>query len=259
MVQKIKRKKPKDEIEQAPEQTPEEIAAAEEAELAAQAQDEFQAKGIEYANWMQENQGLVLGGIAAVLAVGVGLGFWTSASSSGSEEATTAYLAATKEDTGGMQFAFAAPDVGAHEEALNAAANKFGDTSTGKVIHLHAGHAALAAGKGAEALGHFDAYLAKAGEGDALKNAGQVGRGFALLATGKADDALAAFESVIAGSDKLEADTALWQAARLHHQKGNNDKARSYADRIVADFADSPLQLDAKDLLKKLGAPADKA
>src|SRR5690349_8105344 len=79
MAKKIKREK----VQTEDEKKAEEAKAAEEAaKAAAGIQDEFQARGFELVEWIQEKQALVLGFIALVLAGGLAYGIYTVVSSS---------------------------------------------------------------------------------------------------------------------------------------------------------------------------------
>src|SRR4051812_8939593 len=95
MAKKIKVRTDKDDevvdAEQTADQATQSASALAEAEAAAGVQDEFQAKGFEFVEWIHDHQPVVLGAIGAIVLGGVVLGITSVVGGSRNESASAAY------------------------------------------------------------------------------------------------------------------------------------------------------------------------
>lgn len=272
MAKKIKREKVLTEEEQKAEETK---AAEEAAKAAAGIQDEFQARGFELVEWMQQKQGLVLGFIGLIVAAGIGFGVYTYAQNNANEAASTAlskaldvYEAPLVDDAGTSDVSGAdkTPRYKTAEERTKAARDLFEKTvaahkGTGAaaVAQLYVGHASLKLGEHDKAVAGYQGFLEQTPKSDPLRFAGYSGLAAALDAKGDRKGAIAKLEDMIALPEKIDEDAALLELARLQIAEGNTDAARKSLERIAKDFPDSTLKSRADEMIATLpasGAPA---
>lgn len=270
MAKKIKREKVLTEEEQKAEEAK---ATEEAAKAAAGIQDEFQARGFELVEWMQEKQGLVLGVIGLIVAAGIGFGVYTYTQHNANEAASTALAAALDvyeaplvDDTGTSdpsdktpKYKTADERAKAARELFKTAADKHKGTGAAAVAQLYIGHASLKLGDYDAAIAGYQAFLDRAPKSDPLRFAGYAGLAAALDAKGDRKAAIAKLEDLIALPEKIDEDAALLELGRLHIAEGNTDAARKALERIAKDFPESSLKSRADELIATLpssGAPA---
>jgi tetratricopeptide (TPR) repeat protein len=239
-----------------------------EAEAAAAIQDDFQARGFELVDWVQDNQATVMGFLAAVVLAGLGYGVYTVVDKSNNTAATAAFASALEiwetpvsadppadPPAEGKKKPYATA-----EEKFKAARTAFeGVTSQHKgrggaiFSQLYVGHAALELGDPQGAVAAYQAFLDAAAKDDPLRFAGYNGLAAAKEATGDVKGAIAALEDLVSLADKADEDAALLGLGRLYQKDGDLDKARARLEKLIADHAESSLKARADELLASLG------
>lgn len=269
MAKKIKppRDKEAEKLAEEAEKAAEESQKAAEAEKAAEAvQDEFQARGFELVEWVQDNRPVVLGFIGVVLAVGVGIGAYQVVQKNQDTAASAAFAQAQKlweapigEDPDATDDVPAFKDVSERSKAARTAFDKVAadhkGTGAGAFAHLSSGHASLKVGDLDAAAASYNAYLAATKPTDALRFAGYAGLASALDGKGDTKGAIKALEDQVALADKTDEDAALLALGSLYVKDGNTDKARSSLEKLLADFPESSLKSRADEQLAALGGP----
>jgi TolA-binding protein len=265
MAKKIKREKVVTEEEKKAEEQKE----AEEAQRAAAGiQDEFQARGFELVEWMQEKQGLVLAAIGAVLVAGLGFGIYTAMQGSRNTTASASLATAIKSweapvgdatadaDPSGLKFKDATERATEAKKLFEKTAADHGSTGAGALAHLYAGHAALRLSDYDGAAKAYQAFLDGGSKDDALRFAGYAGLAHAQEAKGDTSGAIASLEALVNLPDTTEEDAALLALGRLHKAAGNADAAKKSLERIGKDFPESSLKSKADELLSSMGVVA---
>ena len=266
MAKKIKREKvlTEEETKVADEKATEEATRA-----AAGIQDEFQARGFELVEWMQEKQGLVLGVIGVIVLAGLGFGVYTVVNTSRNQDASVdlakaleAYEAPITEEApkDGPSFKDSAERARASRDLFQKTASAHKGTGPATIAHLYIGHASMKLGEYDVAVGAYQSFLDGTSKNDPLRFAGLSGVASALDAKGDRKGAIAKLEELVGLPDKIDEDAALLELGRLHQAEGNLDAARAALERIGKDFPESSLKSRAEENLATLGAaPAPSA
>jgi tetratricopeptide (TPR) repeat protein len=223
-------------------------------------QDEFQAKGFELVEWMQDNSQIVLGLIAAVIVSGA---LYAGVSLVGSGEdlaASEAYVKALRVYEGNDGASDAPADAPADEKSRSEEARKLFET----VVKDHSGsdvatYAQLYVAKTSMKLGDFDraaeayrTYLDALSKNDEMRFAGLDGMAAALEAKGEGDKAASALEEWLTLRDPVAVDVALFRLAQIYAAQGNADKAKANLERLSTDYPKSALKSDAEDMMARL-------
>ena len=260
MAKKIKhRPQTREEREQA-----KRAKADEKARQAAGIQDEFQAKGFELADWAQSHQGLVLGALGAVVLAGLIIAGvqWSTATRSADasamlSEALTTYRAplgdapaiVTGQSDDGPSFKDKKDRAEKARSQFQAVVDAHGGTGAGDIARLYVGHTSLTLEDWDGAIAAYQSFLDHTAGDDPLRFAALDGMVTALRAKGDDAAAIARLEELIALPGKVSEDVALVSVAKLYLAAGNRDKAKAAAERVVNDFADSPLKAAAEEVL----------
>jgi tetratricopeptide (TPR) repeat protein len=268
MAKKIKQKKELSAEEKEAEKTKE---AEEAARAAAGIQDEFQARGFELVEWIQEKQAWVLGFIAVVVLGGLAYGVYTVVSASRNSSASAELSKALEsydasvgnepasKDSDEPHYKDATERAKASRELFLKAADGHRGTGAGAVAHLYAGHASLKLADYDGAIAQYQAFLDGVSKDDPLRFAGLSGLATALEAKNDRKGAIAKLEELTGLPDKIDQDAALLELGRLYQEEGNAQAARAALERLTKDFPESSLKSKADDLLGTLGgAPAEK-
>lgn len=241
--------------------------ADEAAKAAAGIQDEFQAKGFELVEWMQERQSLILGLIGLVVAGGLGYGVYTVMERSRNTDASAALAGAL--DVVNAEITEAAPSgdeptfktveerAKVAKERLQAVKSEHGGTGAAAIADLYLGHVALSQVDHDGAAQAYQAFLAETSASDPLRFAGLAGLAAALDGKGDRKGAIARLDELVNLADTIDEDAALLELGRLHQLEGNTEAARAALTRIGKDFPESSLKSRAEQRLATLGpAPA---
>lgn len=274
MAKKIKREKvlTEEETKVAAEQATEEASRA-----AAGIQDEFQARGFELVEWMQQKQGVVLGLIGVIVAAGLAFGVYTYASTGRNQDASVDLAKALEAyeapiDAGdasdaaadaaekpkaedGPRFKDGAERARASRELFQKTAAEHKGTGPATIAQLYVGHASMKLGEYDLAGTAYQSFLEGTPKSDPLRFAGLSGLASALDAKGDRKGAIAKLEELVGLPDKIDEDAALLELGRLHQADGNVAAARAALERIGKDFPESSLKSRAEEMLATLGAP----
>ena len=257
------------------EPTPEEKLAEEQkkaedaAKAAAGIQDEFQAKGFELVEWIQERQSLVLALIGLILASGLGYGLYTVVQRSRNTSASVALAGAL--DVVNADITDAAPtgDVPTFKtteerakvskERLEVVKSEHSGTGAAAIAQLYLGHIALSQGDHAAAAQAYQGFLEDTSASDPLRFAGLSGLAMALDGKGDRKGAIARLDELVNLPDQIDEDAALLELGRLYALEGNPTAARAALERLGKDFPESSLKSRAEQRLAALGpAPLEK-
>ena len=269
MVKKIKRVTELSEEEQ---KAADEKATGDAAKAAAGIQDEFQAKGFELVEWVQEREGLVLGLIGAVIVGGLAFGVSRTYSTSQDQEASRALeqafvileapvgekaadAAEAKTNPSEKRYKDEAERLAAAKAAFQSAADAHKGRGAALIASLYQGHMALKAQDYDAAAAAYAAFLDAADKEDPLRFAGLSGWAAALEAKGDRKGAIAKWEELVNLPERLEEDAALFSLGRLYEEEGDHSRARASYERIKNDFSESPLKTKAEEALAKMPPP----
>lgn len=223
-------------------------------------QDEFQAKGFELVEWMQENSQVVLGLIAAVIVSGALYAGVALVDSGEDLAASEAYVKALRVYEGNDGTGDATSEAPADEKSRSEEARKLFET----VAKEHSGsdvatYAQLYVAKISMKLGDFDraveayrTYLDAVSKNDEMRFAGLDGMAAALEAKGEGDKAASALEEWVTLRDPVAVDVALFRLAQVYAAQGNADKAKANLERLSTDYPKSALKSDAEDMMARL-------
>lgn len=223
-------------------------------------QDEFQAKGFELVEWMQENSQIVLGLIGAVILSGAIFGGYALLASGTDLAASEAYVKALRVYEGGDAEDSAGAEKFADDKARSEEARKLFEV----VVKEHSGSevanfAQLYVAKSSMQLGDYDravqayrAYLDTLSKNDAMRFAGLDGMAAALEAKGESEKAATALEEWLTLRDPVAVDVALFRLAQIYSGQGDKDKAKARLERLTKDYPKSALKSDAEDMMSRL-------
>ncbi|OGQ23807.1 MAG: hypothetical protein A2138_22675 [Deltaproteobacteria bacterium RBG_16_71_12] len=237
--------------------------AAEAAKAAAGIQDEFQAKGFELVEWVQERQSLILALIGLIIAGGLGYGVYTvversrnttaSAALAGALEVVNAEITDTPPSGGDPSFKTVEERAKVAKERLLAVKGEHGGTGAAAIAQLYLGHVALSQGDHDGAAQAYQAFLGEVSASDPLRFAGLAGLAAALDGKGDSKGAIARLDELVNLPDTIDEDAALLELGRLHQLEGNIEAARAALERIGKDFPESSLKSRAEQRLAALG------
>jgi outer membrane protein OmpA-like peptidoglycan-associated protein/predicted negative regulator of RcsB-dependent stress response len=241
-----------------------EAKVAEEAAIATAAQDEFQVKGFELVEWVQDNRSLVLGSIAAVLIGCIALGGWFAWSKSSAQAASSAFATAYKNyeapisDTatvGQLSFKTAKERATASAAAFQRVVDDAPRTGAGRLAMLYAGHSQRAGESWDAAVGSYRRFLDSTASDDPLRFAAYLGLSSSEEGKGNVPGAIAALEEFIATNTLIGRDQALLDLGRLYKKSGDKAKAKASLQRIIDAVPESPLKEEAMKMLAAIDAP----
>lgn len=244
-----------------------EVLAAEEAATAAAVQDEFQAKGFELVEWVQDHRGLVMGVIGAIVVGGLGLGIYSVASRGSDSAASADWASALKiwdapvgedPDPADNVAAYATEEekIKAARTAFEGVVSKHKGTGGADMANLYVGHAAMKQKDFDGAIAAYSAFLDGLSKDDSLRFAGLNGLAAAKEEKGDIKGAIADLEALVALKDQTDEDGALLNLGRLYKKDGDDAKARQRLDSLLADYPDTQLKTRADEILTTLsGTP----
>ena len=229
---------------------------------AAGLQDEFQAKGFELVDWMQEHAKLVMASIGVVVVSGIIVASVTFAGTKANLEASSSFenalaildkeidtdAEASKTDS----YATPADRDAAALAALEKTAGDHSGSNVALLATLRAAQLASTTGDAKKALSLYQGLEGKTRDQDALRPLVLSGLAFALEANGDAKTAASTFERLVGLPGDVQKDLGLWQSARLLAQLGQSDAARQNAEKLVNQYPTSSLKKDAEGLLESL-------
>jgi tetratricopeptide (TPR) repeat protein len=239
--------------------------AAEEAAAAEAVQDEFQAKGFELVEWVQENRSIVLGALGAVVVAGLGFGIYSVASRGNDAEASAQWTKALEiydapvgpdPDPADSKPAYATDDekAKAARTAFEGVVSQHKGTGAAAIANLYVGHSALKLKDFDGAVAAYEAYLQGAKPGDDLRFAAFDGIAAAKEEKGDVKGAIEALEKLVELGSTTDEDGALLNLARLYKKDGNDAKARERLDQLLKTYPDTALKARADEISATLTA-----
>lgn len=230
-------------------------------------QNEFVSTVASATSWYRDNQGTVVGGLIAIIAVVVLSSgyFWfqhRNEESAGAllGVAMTIYQAPVVPPSsvpGATQAPGSYPSEKArYEAALKAfqeVADKYPSSTAGLAARYHSGETLLSLGKPTEAQQAYQAVMDKGGS-TIYGTMSKLGLANVMLASGQNDQAVKTFEEVAAQRDGVvPVDGVLMQLAAAYQKMGKNAEARTTYKRVVDEFPDSPYVQNARTQMTLLG------
>lgn len=210
--------------------------------------DAFVARANEYAGVIEKNLRLVVGGVVALLAVGIVYSF---VSSQGTRTASAETAKLTKalqvyEDAVDPQKT-ATSSTGAVPAKLTEALGELDKLGQGKgpvgtLAKLYAADAARRARDPGKAEALFRGFIAESRDTDALRFAAHEGLGYVLEDQGKLDEANAEFVKLGEVQGRAFADLSLKHQARIAEAKGDKDAAKKFYRELLDKHAESKLR-----------------
>lgn len=241
-------------------------AAEQRAREAAGIQDEFQAKGFELVEWVQDNRGIILGTIGVVLVVGMALGIATLVRSSQDEAASADYAAAMNawqgevgpelpglSDPSKPRFETAREKAERSRELFTKVIDEHAGTGAAAFSALYAGHASMDLGDFDAAIRHYSSYIDAHPKKDPLLFSAVAGRAAAYESKGETDKAIADQRLLLELPVSPAKDSALLSLARLMLEKGDKAQAKEYLDQLEQRFPESAVLPNAEPLRARLG------
>jgi tetratricopeptide (TPR) repeat protein len=257
VAKKIKNRTKTREEREAERKAKEEERARQEAGI----QDDFQARGFELVEWVQDKQGIILGTIGLVVMIGGILGITTLLTSSADAEASKDWSAAVEtfdanvgpalpglDDETKLRFETERERAEKAQKLAREAALAHSGTGAGDLAHLYAGHASMQLADHDAAIEDYTKFLSAASKDDPFYFAGLSGRAAAYESKGQTDSAVADLNALVELAGAPAKDAALVALARIHLAGGAKDKAKTALDRFQRDFPDSSLKPAADEL-----------
>lgn len=258
MAKKIKPKKTREERD-----AERQAAEAERERQEAGIQDEFQAKGFELVEWMQEKRHVVLGLIAAIVVAGGALSAYALMQAGANEAASKVYAEALKayeggigdplpgENSDGPRFKDAKERAQKARELFEKVVSEHRSTDVSTLASLYVGHTSLQLGEADKAVEAYQRFLDRTDKKDPLRFAGLDGLASALEAKGDVDGAIQRLQEIVDLPGTVAEDAALFRIGRLYLDKGDKAKAKEVLERLTKDHPDSTLKVSADELLAK--------
>jgi len=129
----------------------------------------------------------------------------------------------------------------------------YGSTSAGKIAQYYIGVGQAGLGQGAKAIETFN-QVAQSGDAEV---SGVAKFALAGVYKGQGDlDKAAAIYKEIYEKGGYSKSAAIFELARLSEAANKADEAKTYYQKIVSEFPESPFRQEADLALKRLGAPA---
>ncbi len=203
--------------------------------------EEVQQVARDFSDFAHENQGRILGGIAAFVVISAVVILAQRFMTTGNAEAASALESAIetaqaaidaedkdgKTDDGKRVFATSEARAKKTAEAFGAVSKKFRDEAVSAWAQLGEASARMALGANAQAMTLYESVYAE-GKGDpALAARALEGLGLALEALGKPDQARKRFNELKAVAGARNKDTAEYHLARLDLAKGDRESAKT--------------------------------
>ncbi len=245
----------------------------ERARQAAGIQDDFQAKGFEFVDWIQGHRHKVMTGLGLVVLAGLIVsGFEWSAVSRDEDasrsfveahEAFTATLggapaAVTGEtDEAASKYSFADEKERATKarDMFQVTIDEHGSSTVAIVASLYVGHTSLSLKEYDKAIAAYQTFLDGIPRSDPFRFLALDGQSAALEEKGEKDGAIGKLQMMLNIPGKVNKDVALIRIAYLYQDTGNFEKAKEAAQRVVNEFSESPLKSTAEEILSKLETP----
>lgn len=215
-------------------------------------QDEFQMKGFELVQWMQNHREWVIGFIGVLVVSCLVVSGWVYSRYSMDEDASVAYVSAVekmeqassdKNDPKKLQTALA---------AFQVVTDGFNGTRLALLSWLQIGHISLELNNFDKAIQAYRFFLDGTSKKDSLKPLAYMGLFRAYEATKDQQRAFDILEELMRDFPDFTNDTVVWESARLAKELTKTEKARELAKNLLEQFPNSPYFKNAESLLANL-------
>ena len=188
--------------------------------------------------WVNDYQKFIYGGIGAIIVLVLVVVLYQNSSRAAEEQASSVYLQAT-----------AIYQEGDFERAigyLNGLVEDFGGTRYGKLARFFLAQSYFKTTDYEKAEHHFKEFVIAYSDNDVMKTAAMAGLAASMEQQERYLEAAQQFEKAVKKNpDGPFSASYLLRAARNYERVGDNQKAISLYDRIVADYPDAPEKNDA--------------
>lgn len=230
-------------------------------------QDEFQAKGFEFVDWIQGQRHKVMAGLGGIVAIGLMYSGveWSkvnknSAASEQYVEAHEAFSATlggapaavtggSSEDDKKYDFTNATERATKARTLFQQVVDDSGASNVGALASLYIGQTSLTLNEHDKAIAAYQSYIDNTASTDPLRFVALEGLATALIDKGDTKGAIEQLQALVALPGKANKDLALLRLARLYNESGDTAKAKEVAQRLVNEFETSPLKSEAEELI----------
>lgn len=211
-------------------------------------QDEYQTKGFELVQWVQDNKGIVIITILSLLIIAIGMSSYSYYMKRINEEASAAYLEVIKQDLSeeDEEKILSKEEIEKRITSLKSIMDKYKNSSVVSLVTLKIGYLSLQENKYAEALSFYEEAIKKIDDKDNLYPVAILGLAKSLELNNRKQEATNYLEKIIA-EDKLfpGRDKALWEAAKLL-KESDKEKSKKYIADLISDYPESSFFKKAK-------------
>lgn len=210
-------------------------------------QDEFQAKGFEFASWIQNHKERVTAVLGGLVVLGALYSVYLIWDNGQVEKASEAYVQALSEANPGDQTS--------NQTALKkmrTVAEEFRGTSVAGLATLYAAHLAAQDNDPAAAIDLYQQFDSKVRSSNPLKTLGSIGLAGAYIKAGQKEKALSLYEALQGRELGAFEDTILWEISRLSFDLNKRDVAKARALELKDNFPTSPFVNQAEFLLRQM-------
>jgi predicted negative regulator of RcsB-dependent stress response len=217
--------------------------------------DEFVSSAELIFQWIADNLRPLLAGVAAVCVLAL---VWWGATKWLSARANDASLllnhaVTTFEGESVTGAAVPGGDVEAAEAAFQQVVDSYGRTDQGDMARLYLARIALGRGQVDEARLTF-VELAQRHSDDLIGRLATLDLIDLRLASGQGAEVATELEAMVVGdTPALPRDVALFKLGEIFASQGEPDRARTYFERLVEEFPESPYLANARQQLSELG------
>ncbi len=214
-------------------------------------QNEFVTVADQIIDWVVDNWRPVVGGLVALC---LGFVLWWGISSWRTSREMKASVALNEavqlfkaDETSGKPA-----DVKTAEKKLEDVVQQYGGTAEGDAARLYLARIAFQKGDAARAKSLLKRVAAKH-RGDALGRLATLDLIQMRVASGEAAEVAKDLEGMLSGKDdRLPRDAAMYELARVYMAEQKPDQAKTYFEKLVKDFPESPYKILAQQQMQNL-------
>ncbi len=217
--------------------------------------DEFVSAAEWIFRWIADNRRQLMAGIGAVFAAAIV--WWGASAWLGSRTGDASLLlynaVQTFEGAAAAGSLVPAGDVDAAEIEFQQVVESYGRTDQADIAKLYLARIALSRGRTDEARSVFVDLSQKHGN-DLIGRLATLDLIDLRIASGQVDEVAGELEAMIVGQDGgLPRDAALYKLGEVFADSGDPERARTYFERLLEEFPESPYLMNARLRLNELG------
>ena len=217
--------------------------------------DEFVSAAEWIFRWVAENLRPILAGIAAVVAIALiwwGVSAW-SGSRTGEASILLSHAVQTFEGEAEVGSPVPVGDVDAAEAEFLQVIDSYGRSDQADMARLYLARIALSRGQSDEARTALVDLRDQHGD-DVIGRLATLDLIDLRLASGQGSEIAGELEAMVTGQSKgLPPDAALFKLGEIFAAEGESDRARTYFERLLEEFPESPYLAGARQQLAELG------